>query len=148
MIHQHPCPQGKRVQRSRRKGSRTPEGAIYVGRPTMWGNPFAVTGRGHAKATILHKEWLAGHLGALTLERMGYCPAEIDALGRLRERVLTQLHRLASHDLACWCPLTSQWCHAETLLVLAPAHAEFERLAVAAQAGWHAKQSPIYRNAA
>ena len=120
-------PRAQRVQRSRRKGYRTPEGTIYVGRPTIWGNPFAVSGRGHAKATILHKEWLAGRLGALTLERMGYCPAEIETLGRLRERVLTRLHELAGHDLACWCPLTSQWCHAETLLALAPDYTEFER---------------------
>src|SRR5690348_14376983 len=30
----------KRIQRSRAKGWRMPEGAIYVGRPTKWGNPF------------------------------------------------------------------------------------------------------------
>lgn len=28
----------KRIQRERRKGWRMPEGAIYVGRPTKWGN--------------------------------------------------------------------------------------------------------------
>lgn len=120
----------QRVQRSRRKGYRTPEGVIYVGRPTMWGNPFAVAGRGHAKATILHKEWLAGRVGALTLERMGYCPAEIDALDRLRERVLTRLHELHGRDLACWCPLSSSWCHADTLLRLAPLYADLDRSAL------------------
>ena len=30
----------KRIQRQRTKGWRMPEGAIYVGRPTVWGNPF------------------------------------------------------------------------------------------------------------
>lgn len=120
----------RRVQRSRRKGYRTPEGVIYVGRPTMWGNPFAAEGRGHAKATILHKEWLAGRLGALTLERLGFSGAEIDALGRLRERVLANLHRLHGHDLACWCPLTSEWCHAGTLLQLAPAYADLHEAAL------------------
>lgn len=30
----------RRVQRSRAAGWRMPEGAIYVGRPTKWGNPF------------------------------------------------------------------------------------------------------------
>jgi hypothetical protein len=30
----------KRVQRKRTKGWRMPLGAVYVGRPTKWGNPF------------------------------------------------------------------------------------------------------------
>lgn len=62
-------------------------------------------GRGHAKATILHQEWLKGRIGALTLERMGYCPAEIEALERTLIRALINLHRLA------------------------PLHADYERLA-------------------
>lgn len=33
-----------RIQRSRAKGWRMPEGTIYVGRPGPWGNPFPVTG--------------------------------------------------------------------------------------------------------
>lgn len=32
--------QPKRIVRSRAKGWRMPEGAIYVGRPTQWGNPW------------------------------------------------------------------------------------------------------------
>lgn len=31
----------ERIQRQRVKGWRMPEGAIYVGRGTIWGNPFA-----------------------------------------------------------------------------------------------------------
>lgn len=34
----------QRIQRRRSKGWRMPEGAIYVGRPSRWGNPFAVGG--------------------------------------------------------------------------------------------------------
>lgn len=60
---------------------------------------------------------------------MGFSPAEIDAMERLRARVLTNLHRLSGHDLACWCPKTSDWCHAETLLQLAAIHADYERWA-------------------
>jgi len=119
----------RRIQRPRRKGARLPEGAIYVGRPTLWGNPFQSRRRGHAKSVILHDQWLQGRIGALTLERMGFCPAEIEALTRLRIRVLTGLHRLAGHDLACWCAPSSQWCHAETLLRMAVTHADYERLA-------------------
>jgi hypothetical protein len=93
----------------------------------MWGNPFMVDRWGHARSVILHKEWLAGRVGALTLENMGFSPAEIDAIERLRCRVLTHLHQLAGKDLACWCPLTSDWCHAETLLQMAAVHAVYER---------------------
>ncbi len=31
----------ERIQRRRTKGWRMPEGAVYVGRPSRWGNPFA-----------------------------------------------------------------------------------------------------------
>lgn len=34
----------KRIQRKRTKGWRMPEGAVYVGRPTKWGNPFSPDG--------------------------------------------------------------------------------------------------------
>lgn len=30
----------QRIQRKRVKGWRMPEGAVYVGRPTEWGNPW------------------------------------------------------------------------------------------------------------
>ena len=84
-------------------------------------------GASHARCVILHKAWLAGQLGDFALERMGFCPAQIEALHRKRAKTLIELHRLAGHDLACWCPLTSDWCHAETLLALAPQYAQLER---------------------
>ncbi len=34
----------QRIQRQRTKGWRMPEGAIYVGRQTVWGNPFGPLG--------------------------------------------------------------------------------------------------------
>lgn len=122
-------PRAHRLQRSRRKGAITPPGAIYVGRPTLWGNPFTTERWGHARCVVLHRRWLKMAFGALTLERMGFCPAEIDALDRKRCRILTRLHELAGHDLVCWCPLSSRWCHAEIYLDLAPHCAEIESLA-------------------
>jgi hypothetical protein len=109
----------RRLQRSRRKGARTPEGARYVGRPTAFGNPFRIERFGHARAVALHRRWLAFRLGALTLERLGFSTAEIDALDRLRERVIGRLPELRGVDLQCWCPISSSWCHADTLLGLA-----------------------------
>lgn len=34
----------KRIQRKRTKGWKMPEGAVYVGRPSEWGNPYRVGG--------------------------------------------------------------------------------------------------------
>lgn len=119
----------QRLTRSRKRGARLPEGTVYVGRPTLWGNPFTVGRFGHAKCVILHKAWLEGELGDLTLERMNFCPAEIEALHRKRVASLTRLHTLHGRNLACWCPQTSAWCHANTLIRMAPTYAEYERLA-------------------
>lgn len=67
----------ERLQRQRTKGWRMPEGAIYVGRPSPWGNPFPwdderatwmaltvgenanVRGRRTA-AVIMFRWWIAG----------------------------------------------------------------------------------------
>lgn len=35
----------QRIQRRRAKGWKAPEGAVYVGRPTIWGNPFGYRDR-------------------------------------------------------------------------------------------------------
>lgn len=120
----------KRLQRSRRKGIPIPEGSVYVGRPTMWCNPFQERVGGHARSVILHRQWLDGHVGPVLLEKTKrFSFGEIEAIERLRCRVLTNLHRLAGKDLVCWCPLTSDWCHANTLLHLARLHAEYDRFA-------------------
>jgi hypothetical protein len=118
-----PC----RIMRSRRAGWRKSVCAIIVTRPTIFGNPFQVDRFGHKVAVLMFREWTRFNLGAQFLERRGFCPAEIDALGRRRVHLLSRLHELACHDLACWCPLTSP-CHADTLLELAPVYAEYERL--------------------
>lgn len=34
----------RRIQRSRAKGWQMPEGAVYVGRPSPWGNPYPIAG--------------------------------------------------------------------------------------------------------
>lgn len=109
----------RRLQRSRGRGSRTPEGARYVGRPTIFGNPFRSDRFGHARSVKLHRAWLEGSIAALTLERLGFCPAEIDILFSRRARIFDRLPELAGVDLVCWCPVTSRWCHADTLLALA-----------------------------
>lgn len=120
----------QRIRRPRRKGAPLPAGAVYVGRPTLWGNPFMDRpGIGHARGVILHAKWLEGRIGAHMLENMGFSLGEIEALDRLRARVLHRLPDLAGKDLACWCPLTSAWCHAATLLQRANQPHIYERIA-------------------
>ncbi len=96
----------KRIQRKRTKGWRMPEGAIYVGRPTKWGNPF---GRGQQRsrrqAANDYSDWLAGNLFPhFEQER--------------RQWILDNIKSLRAQDLSCWCPL-SEDCHVDILLRLA-----------------------------
>lgn len=125
----------KRIQRKRVKGWRMPEGAVYVGRGSRWGNPFKV------KWVAYFGEWwvedptddgaLGGgllfsgsgpdsqalaHITAASLFRdhtgpLGLFEYDQDDLALLSER-------LAGRDLACWCP-EDLACHADVLLELA-----------------------------
>lgn len=96
----------KRVQRSRAKGWRMPEDAVYVGRPTKWGNPFRIAQPSdRAPAVDKFRRWLAGEDG------LGPPAAE----GR---RLAAAVGALRGKDLVCWCPL-DQPCHADVLLELA-----------------------------
>ena len=84
----------RRIQRRRSKGWRMPDGAVYVGRPTRWGNPFASSDR--ARDVREYAEWLTRR------------PDIVEAARR----------ELRGKDLACWCP-ESQPCHADVLLRVA-----------------------------
>ena len=107
----------KRLHRTRRRANFTPPGAIYVGRPTIWSNPFS--GRpmiGHKRSVILYAEWLRGMVDNNVLRCAGFSEAERATLQRLQRRIVGGLATLRGHDLQCWCPLTSLWCHADILL--------------------------------
>lgn len=97
----------QRIQRKRTKGWRMPEGAVYVGRPTVWGNPFR---SGQTSPHNFRVTLDAQH--AVDLFRQ-ICEARAEA-GTLDEL----LKPLSGKDLACWCPL-DQPCHADVLLELA-----------------------------
>lgn len=98
----------KRIQRKRTKGWRMPEDAVYVGRPTRWGNPFSIEEFGVNKALELFANWISGNAMEIT-------PRIMEIVGA-RERPC--LDDLRGKDLACWCPL-DQPCHADVLLELA-----------------------------
>jgi len=101
----------KRIQLSRKKGWRMPENTMKVDRSTRWGNPFKVgevipkgpiySGRDHVvrdakDACRLFAAWLMNRRDAINL-----------------------IYPLRGKNLACWCPLDDEWCHADVLLDLA-----------------------------
>ena len=87
----------ERIKRSRRKGWRMPPNAVYVGRPTMWGN-YAAMRMGisdQAQAAEAFRHWLT--------EEASYA---------WKGRAIIELR---GKDLACWCKLDRP-CHADVLL--------------------------------
>jgi hypothetical protein len=94
----------QRIQRKRTKGWRMPDGAVYVGRPTIWGNPYSVKGAREAGYIGTDAELAAMCVGEYRSQAIGCLP----------------IQELRGKDLACWCPI-DQPCHADVLLELANA---------------------------
>lgn len=116
----------QRVQRQRTKGWRKPEGAVYVGRGSRWGNPYRLHhGPGHeaadaAEAVRRYRRWLtdplkAGHMG---LHVHSNLPSYQGVPYRTRPSIEEIREALAGCDLLCWCPLDRP-CHADVLLEIA-----------------------------
>lgn len=105
----------QRIQRKRTKGWRKPEGAIYVGRGSNWGNPFTI-GSTNWIPVDSSGLWSKEPHPPLTRERVAECfrfTAEFTA-----REFPGHFAPLAGKNLMCWCPLTEP-CHADVLLVLA-----------------------------
>jgi hypothetical protein len=101
-----------RIQRKRARGWRMPEGAVYVGRPTRYGNPFVVGRDGTRQECLKLYQSLAA--GYLVLSRK----ATIDEQRRAHRAMCDAKRYLRGKDLVCWCPL-DQPCHADVLLEIA-----------------------------
>ena len=120
----------KRIQRKRTKGWKMPEGCIYVGRPTKWGNAFKVGSYLNAWG----KAFISIKLADCDPDKI----REIYRNKRLDEKITLEnsiewyelwlqewiktgrfnIAELRGKDLACFCPL-DQPCHADVLLKLA-----------------------------
>lgn len=101
----------QRIQRKRTKGWRMPPGAVYVGRPTRWGNPWRIGQWVNYTASDSLKDyrrWMAMDLSMLSAEG---CYGRPPTSEEIREN-------LRGKDLMCWCPL-NQPCHADVLLEIA-----------------------------
>ena len=92
----------KRIQRSRAKGWKMPANAIYVGRPTVWGNPYVVG------SELMNGETLTAEKAVELYEQ--------HLADNFSERDIR--HCLHGKDLACWCALDEP-CHADVLLRIA-----------------------------
>jgi hypothetical protein len=115
----------KRIQRQRTKGYRMPEGAIYVGRPSRWGNPWRVEyDRQRWELPFVVVQGTGTHLAYLGSFRAPDSALHwaVQGYRRHASECLDEdpqwLAPLRGHDLACWCPL-DQPCHADVLLDLA-----------------------------
>lgn len=111
----------RRIQRQRTRGWRMPEGAVYVGRPSLWGNPWIIDDvrrvypeipiaeRGAAAVRLYRRELT--HWGLLsdwdyfaTEATYARVSREIHASGAANMGEYAAI-ALRGRDLACWCPL-------------------------------------------
>lgn len=68
----------QRIQRKRTKGWRMPQGAVYVGRGSKWGNPF-VAGKTQIRTPGVDAPWEhEGRLHKVTGERNFFCTGTDD----------------------------------------------------------------------
>jgi len=80
-----------------RRTSGVPDGAVYVGRPTEWGNPYKMPQDGDREEVVRrYREWAS-------------CEPQ-------RSRIRAEL---SGKDLVCWC--APKACHADVLLEIANA---------------------------
>jgi hypothetical protein len=89
---------GPKVYSKRKGATPPPSEAVYVGRPTKYGNPYIVGKDGIQGACVeLYKEWIEN-------------PEQQDLKKDIEEN-------LKGKDLICWCkPLA---CHADVILEIA-----------------------------
>lgn len=117
----------KRIQRQRTPGWRMPEGAVYVGRPSKWGNPMnasdvsaqypSLNEKHVAQLLVVDFEVLVDQ-ERLALPNWRRAGGECGPIEWTYPPLAEIRAELAGHDLACWCPL-DQPCHADVLLRLA-----------------------------
>jgi len=75
--------------------STVPADAVYIGRPTKWGNPFVIGPDGTRQEVVQkYKDYILSN-----------------------QSLLSQLHELRGKDLICFC--APQQCHGDILIELA-----------------------------
>lgn len=129
----------ERIQRRRTKGWTKPEGAVHVGRPSRWGNPYKLGQTLVRYPAINGDQWeLEGRSGKTPGEMHHYRHPDgtitwhqVELASTKKVMELYRKHaestvgyavraraELAGKDLMCWCPEGSP-CHADVLLEIA-----------------------------
>ena len=88
-----------------KRTDRIPPDAIYVGRPSKWGNPSSV------------KEIMRLFPHSTEEEAHQWAVVYYNTYIKSRQDLLDSLHELRGKDLICWCAPSP--CHADVLLELA-----------------------------
>lgn len=138
----------KRVRLSREKGWRMPDNTVKVtrGRGMRWGNPFDLSDSSHcwtalavgfkgdkagrrAASVELFRRWIKAGAPAGVACGLGVSHGADTGIETIVESpsisagppptVAEIRHHLAGKNLACWCPLDGQPCHADVLLEIA-----------------------------
>ena len=94
----------KRIQRMRVKNWRMPKNTVYVGRPSIYGNPFKIGGEDERISSLYQ-------FNVYLEEKLEKDPHFLD--------------KLRGKNLSCWCKLDMP-CHADVILLyLKPANQKF-----------------------
>lgn len=110
----------QRIQRKRTKGWRMPPNTVYVGRGSMWGNPYRAGDFLHIDGRLVE----ISSLHARTLYRDKVVLFNLErsrgrgAGAKAAREWAGLISKLKGKNLACWCKLGSP-CHADVLLELA-----------------------------
>lgn len=104
------------MQRKRKAGWRAPDGAVYVGRGTKWGNPFIVGQRIRRAKTPAQKRAVTEGGPECDMPPVEVVTPEL-ACELFRQMILPDLpvHQLRGKNLLCWCE-PGQPCHGDILL--------------------------------
>ena len=117
----------ERVQRKRTKGWKMPENTIYVGRPSIFGNPYKPTDDlSYELCVLLYRTMVKGIWDGPLFPRLisdaqvhRYYVAQEKWSKKFGEHPLTYIQRnLRGKNLTCWCK-EGEPCHADVLLELA-----------------------------
>jgi hypothetical protein len=106
--------QPHRVQLSRARGWRKPEGVVVVSRPTKWGNPYQLEHYQFARADGSPAPHDQAAARAMAVRDYRHALG----VGTLKVSEDDVKRELAGKPLACWCSL-SGLCHADALLGVA-----------------------------
>jgi hypothetical protein len=102
----------ERVQLSRARGWRKPEGAVVVSRPSKWGNPYKLTDYPTAMPMADRRAHAIDSFRRLLLGQIELPAVETSVMAEDVRR------ELRGKDLACWCRI-GEPCHADVLLEIA-----------------------------